>query len=84
MDQSPLSAYPKLDAYREHRPDIFQSKGAADWFVRCHRAGLVKAGALVMLQNQWRVHPQKFDDYVLQAAHDAAARHIGRQSEAAQ
>ena len=84
MTQSPLSAYPKLDAYREQRQDIFPSKGAHDWFVLSHRAGLVKAGALVMFKNQWRVHPEKFDDYVLRAVHETAARHIERHSEAGQ
>ncbi|MCG3190778.1 MAG: hypothetical protein LKCHEGNO_03600 [Burkholderiaceae bacterium] len=75
MNQTPLSVLLKLAAYRDQRQHVFPSPGALEWFVRRHRAGLVNAGALVMLTGQWHAHADKFDAYVLQAGQEAAQRH---------
>lgn len=83
MTKTPLSVLLKLAAYRDQRQHIFPSPGALEWFVRRHRAGLVNAGALVMLTGQWHAHEAKFDDYVLWAGQEAAQRHSATSEAAA-
>lgn len=75
MDSTPLSALRKLTDYREKRAHIFPSDNALQWFVRRNRAGLVDAGALVMLTGQWHAHEDKFDAYVIEAGQAAARSH---------
>lgn len=74
MEQTPLSELRRLPEYRQRREHVFPSDGSLTWFVRQHRARLVKAGALVMLGGQWHAHEPKFDSTVLEIGQEAAER----------
>jgi hypothetical protein len=58
--------------YREQRQHIFPSQPSLDWFVRKHRAGLVEAGALLMLTGRWFFDAEKFDAYMILTGGKAA------------
>lgn len=75
MQPSPLSHVLKLPEYRTQRAHIFHSPAALEWFVRKHRPGLIRAGALLMVTGQWHVHAEKFDSFVLEVGQAAAERH---------
>ena len=75
MAETALDLLRRLTEYQERRKHVFRSMGAADWFVRQHKAALIEAGALVMLTGQWHVHEELFDAVVMRVGMDAAKRH---------
>jgi hypothetical protein len=48
-------------SFQALRANIFPSEPSIRWFVRRHKAALVKAGALVMLRGRWHVDPSAWD-----------------------
>ncbi len=72
MSASPLSALLQLSEYREQRQRPFPSAGSLQWYLRQHKAGLVKCGALLLIAGRWWVDPRHFDDYVIEAGAKAA------------
>lgn len=63
-----------LSAYREQRAHIFPSPTSLDWFLRKHRAGLVRSGGLLMLGGRWLAMPSQFDSYVLALGEEEAIK----------
>jgi hypothetical protein len=66
---TPLAALPD---YQEQRPHLFPSPSSLAWYVRQHRAELVKAGALVWHAGHWLVVTDHFDACVMDAGKRAA------------
>lgn len=64
-----------LSDYRERRAHIFPSPTSLDWFLRKHKAGLVKSGGLLMLAGRWLAKPSQFDAYVLALGEHEALKH---------
>jgi hypothetical protein len=50
-----------LDDFQVERPLLFPSASALQWFVRCNKAELVDAGALIKPAGRWLVQPAAFD-----------------------
>lgn len=69
---SDLLALRPLPEYRQSREHVFRSVQSLQWFVRCNKARLVDAGALIMLSGRWHVVPSRFDAIVLEAGQAAA------------
>lgn len=70
-----LKGVRKLPDYLNGREHVFKSQQSLAWFVRCNRAALIRAGALVMLAGQWYVRDELFDQFVLNAGTQQAMRH---------
>jgi hypothetical protein len=64
-----------LANYREQREHVFPSKSSLDWFLRKHRAALVRAGALLLLTGRWFVDAPRFDAYLVEHGACTAAAH---------
>lgn len=63
-----------LHEYRAARLRLFPSESSAAWYVRTHRDRLVSAGALLKIANRTFVHPERFDQVVLDAGSAAMGR----------
>lgn len=61
-----------LTEYRSQRRHLFPSPSSLDWFLRKHRSGLVRAGALLLHTGRWFAAIDKFDAYVVDAGTQAA------------
>lgn len=65
-----------LGQFRELRAHVFPSAESMRWYLRRHRAALIKAGAICAPTGRWLVDPVAFDAYFLAnstgAARDAA------------
>lgn len=75
MSDQGLLALVSLSEYREGRQRVFPSNGSLQWYLRQHKAGLVAAGALLLIAGRWQVAPDSFDAYVIRiGASDAKAQ----------
>lgn len=79
MSDNNLDQLLKLVDYAAQRKRLFPSDSSLQWYVRAHRRALIDSGALLWHCGQWHAHITRFDDYVLEAGKQAAAR---KQSEA--
>ena len=50
-----------LEDFQVERPLLFQSASSLEWFVRCNKAELIEAGALIKPAGRWLVQPAAFD-----------------------
>lgn len=68
----PLAEYRDEPAMQQRLADHFPTKQSFAWFVRRHRDRLVEIGALILVANRKKYHPELVEQVVLEAAHRAA------------
>ena len=74
---APLDRVRRLEPeYRQVRARFFPTLHSLQWFVRRHKARLIKAGAIVMHGGQWYADDAKFDAVVMAVAEERA-REVG-------
>ncbi len=74
---APLDRVRRLEPeYRQSRARFFPTLHSLQWFVRRHKARLIKAGAIVMHGGQWYADDAKFDAVVMAVAEERA-REVG-------
>jgi len=73
MENEMLSAVLTVQQYQAQRAHVYPSEGSIQWYVRQHRAELVKAGALLLIAGRHFIQSEKFDAYVIGAGSTAAA-----------
>lgn len=69
--------------YRERRARFFPTAYSLQWFVRCHKARLIRSGALVMHAGQRYADEAKFDAVVMEVAQERAQALIADSREVA-
>lgn len=70
MSTQPVTDLPPLAEYQllgEYQPPFFYSESAKIWFIRNHRAELVRAAALVKIAGRTFCHPDRFGRVVMAA-----------------
>lgn len=68
------SALVSLPEYREQNQRLFPSEGSLQWYVRQHKQGLAKAGAILLHAGRWYVRADRFNEYVETIAAAAALK----------
>lgn len=73
-DATSLAALLTLAQVPDKYPALFPTVEAVRWYLRDHRDGLQDAGALLVIRGRLRVVPRPFEEYVLRAGQEQAAK----------
>lgn len=78
MEHAPLSLVKPMQVFWESHRQFFPSEGSLTWFVREHKAQLVKTGALLLMRGAWHVDELLFEQQMVAIARAEAAKWIDR------
>ncbi|MDP3819908.1 MAG: hypothetical protein Q8R33_00385 [Burkholderiales bacterium] len=78
MESTPLSPVKPLQAFWETHRQFFPSEGSLSWFVREHKAQLVKSGALLLMRGSWNVNETVFEQTMVEIARADAAKWVDK------